>query len=210
MSLEYVAAYYSYLDYLAELSDAECGRLFKACLTYGKTGAEPELRGNERFVWPGIKSQIDRDAEKYQKRCEQNRNNRQRPSTTVNDRQRPSTNRTKEKEKAKEKEKGNNIPPVSPLNGGSQTLQDVFSDWLAYKREKREAYKPTGLKALETQVLHAAEEYGDDAVVELIRECMANNWRGIIFDRLKGRGRKEAGGSEGRDFTAADIPGRVH
>lgn len=64
MALEYVAAYYSYLDLMEELSDAECGRLFKACLTYGKTGTVPELRGNERFVWPGIRSQIDRDKKK--------------------------------------------------------------------------------------------------------------------------------------------------
>ena len=72
MSLEYVAAYYSYLDFMAELSDAECGRLFKACLTYGKTGAVPELRGNERFVWPGIKSQIDRGREKQKSRSGEN------------------------------------------------------------------------------------------------------------------------------------------
>lgn len=111
MALEYVAAYYSYLDFMAELSDAECGRLFKACLTYGKTGAVPELRGNERFVWPGIKSQIDRDAEKYKARCEQNRNNRQRPSTNDNDRQRTSTKPTKEKEKAKAKEKAKERSP---------------------------------------------------------------------------------------------------
>lgn len=108
MALEYVAAYYSYLDLMEELSDAECGRLFKACLTYGKTGAMPELRGNERFVWPGIRSQIDRDVEKYKMRCEQNRNNRQRSSTNDNDRQQPSTKSTKtkakENTKAKEKE----------------------------------------------------------------------------------------------------------
>lgn len=139
MSLEYVAAYYSYLDYLAELSDAECGRLFKACLTYGKTGAEPELRGNERFVWPGIKSQIDRDAEKYQKRCEQNRNNRQRPSTNVNDRQRPSTNRTKENAKEKEKEKAKtkakeSIPPKAPQ--GAKFTPPSLDDVRGYCEER--------------------------------------------------------------------------
>lgn len=120
MALEYVAAYYSYLDFMAELSDAECGRLFKACLTYGKTGAVPELRGNERFVWPGIKSQIDRDAEKYKARCEQNRNNRQRTSTNDNDRSQPSTKPTKEKAKAKakakEKEKAKERSPGGDSN----------------------------------------------------------------------------------------------
>lgn len=186
MALEYVAAYYSYLELMEELSDAECGRLFKACLTYGKTGAAPDLRGNERFVWPGIRSQIDRDAEKYKMRCEQNRNNRQRTSTNVNDCQRTSTKTTKTKEKAKTKEKeSTEVPPLPPLEGVSTELSDAFSSWLTYKQERRESYKPTGLKSLVTQVKKAAVEYGDHAVAELIRECMASNWSGIIFDRLK-------------------------
>ena len=75
MAIEYVAAYYSYLDYMEQLSDAECGRLFRACLIYSKTGEAPNLCGNERFVWPGIKSQIDRDKEKYLARCKKQSEN---------------------------------------------------------------------------------------------------------------------------------------
>lgn len=48
------------------LNDAERGRLFTACLTYSKTGEVQELRGNERFIFPALRSQIDRDAEKYE------------------------------------------------------------------------------------------------------------------------------------------------
>lgn len=193
MALEYVAAYYSYLDLMEELSDAECGRLFKACLTYGKTGATPELRGNERFVWPGIRSQIDRDAEKYRMRCEQNRNNRQRTSTNDNERQQPSTKPTNTKEKAKEKTKAKDTVdiPHCPLPGAGPDLAEAFSSWLAYKDERREGYKPTGLKSLITQVQKAAAEYGEKAVADLIRECMAANWKGIIFDRLKNKPRNE-------------------
>ena len=125
MSLEYVAAYFSYLDYLQELSDAECGRLFKACLIYGKTGAAPELRGNERFVWPGIKSQIDRDAEKYNNRCRKNAaNSGMRWDAIACERMRSDAKHAKEKEKEKakekEKEKDIDIPPVSPLTGGTE------------------------------------------------------------------------------------------
>lgn len=193
MALEYVAAYYSYLDLMEELSDAECGRLFKACLTYGKTGTVPELRGNERFVWPGIRSQIDRDAEKYKMRCEQNKNNRQRSLTNDNDRQRPLTKstKTKEKTKTKTKEKASITGeiPLTPFPDAGPDLTEAFSSWLAYKEERREGYKPTGLKSLTAQVQKAAAEYGEDAVANLIRECMAANWKGIIFDRLRGRER---------------------
>lgn len=105
MAREYFCAYHSYLDFMEELGDAECGRLFKACLEYSKTGATPELRGNERFVFAGIRTQIDRDKDEYDRRCMQNSKNRS--STTVNDRQRTSTNVTKEKEKEKENIKEN-------------------------------------------------------------------------------------------------------
>lgn len=64
-------------------------------------------------------------------------------------------------------------------------LQAAFDDWLAYKRERREAYKPTGLRNLKGQIRTQAEIHGAEAVAELIRLCMASNWRGIIFDRLR-------------------------
>lgn len=61
MAREYFAAYHSYLKSVEPLNDAERGRLFTACLSYSMTGAEPELRGNENFVWPSIREQIARD-----------------------------------------------------------------------------------------------------------------------------------------------------
>lgn len=214
MALEYVAAYYSYLDLMEELSDAECGRLFKACLTYSKTGAVPELRGNERFVWPGIRSQIDRDAEKYRMRCEQNRNNRKQALTNDNDRQQPATKSTKTKAKAKEKTKEKakasieGVNPLTPLPGAGPDLTDAFSSWIAYKEERREGYKPTGLKSLTTQVQKTAAEYGEQAVADLIRECMAANWKGIIFDRLK-NSRKRPEAQECRRTSWAELAAQM-
>lgn len=74
--------------------------------------------------------------------------------------------------------------PLPETNFGPE-LQSAFSDWLAYKQEKRQGYKPTGLKSLATQVSKNAEQYGEAAVARLIRECMASNWQGIIWDKLK-------------------------
>lgn len=68
-------AYHSYLRTLEPLSDAEVGRLFRACLEYSETGTEPELRGNERIMWPTLKHQIDRDANEYREKCEKLRQN---------------------------------------------------------------------------------------------------------------------------------------
>ena len=55
MERPYFCAYHSYLEELEQLTDSEKGRLFVACLTYSMTGEVPQLRGNERFVFPVMK-----------------------------------------------------------------------------------------------------------------------------------------------------------
>lgn len=76
-------------------------------------------------------------------------------------------------------------PPPQPLQTGFEpVLQEAFEEWLSYKRERRETYKPTGLQSLVTQIRKAAGEYGAGAVASLIQQSMANGYRGIVFDRL--------------------------
>lgn len=95
----------------------------------------------------------------------------------------------KEKEGENEREKESECsPPIVPPDGLvslSPALRGAVEDWMQYKAEKREPYKPKGLKSLISEVKNNADRYGDAAVIELIRQCMSNNWRGIIFDRLK-------------------------
>ena len=72
MAREYICLYHSYLDAIQALDDAERGRLLTAMLNYALTGDAGHLSGNERFVFPLIKSQIDRDNGKYARQCERN------------------------------------------------------------------------------------------------------------------------------------------
>ena len=103
--------------------------------------------------------------------------------------------------KTKTKTKTKNIPPCIPPDDFSPALSAAFSSWLQYKREKRQDYKPTGLQSLVDKVQKAAETYGEQAVVDLIGECMANNWQGIIFDRLeRGAARHPSGKNGGNIF----------
>lgn len=69
MALNSINIYYSYLAAMEPLSDAERGRLLTACLRYSVLGEVTELRGNERFLFPSWKEQIDRDKEKYAAKC---------------------------------------------------------------------------------------------------------------------------------------------
>lgn len=67
----YFCAYHSYLENMELLNWEERGRLFTALLEYSKDGTLMPLTGNERFVFPGIRSQIDRDKEQWKKTDEQ-------------------------------------------------------------------------------------------------------------------------------------------
>ena len=94
----------------------------------------------------------------------------------------------KEKENKKEKEIENKCyNPLTPLQMEkfSPDLLAAVNDWLTYKHERKEDYRPTGLEAMTTEIKNRAAQHGDAAVIELIRLCMAQNWKGIIWEKVR-------------------------
>lgn len=140
MALESFNAYHSYLDTMEALNDAECGRLFRALLEYSATGAAPELRGNERFVFPGMRSQIDRDIEKYNAKCARNRENGEKGGghSPPNAPERPRTppkDKDKDKEKDKDKDKDISFPPDG-VKDSARAHRPTVEEVAAYCRER--------------------------------------------------------------------------
>ena len=76
----------------------------------------------------------------------------------------------------------------------SEAMVIKIEEWLKYKSERRETYKSTGLTALLNRVSQKSGEYGENPVMALMDESMANGWRGIIWDRLKGEEKHELSG----------------
>ncbi len=66
----------------------------------------------------------------------------------------------------------------------SPAMIETVNLWLEYKAEQKKSYKPVGLKSLITTIKHKVEQYGEQAVIELITECMGANYQGIIWDKL--------------------------
>ncbi|MEG1508874.1 MAG: DUF4373 domain-containing protein [Clostridia bacterium] len=64
----------------------------------------------------------------------------------------------------------------------SENLKSKIVDWLNYKKYQ---YTEIGLQSLLTIVTKNAVLFGDQAMIDLIDECMANTYKGIIFDKLK-------------------------
>lgn len=123
--MAYVCLYMSYLQSLSPFTDAERGRITTAMLNYAATGEVPHFEGNERFIWPSLQAQIDRDIETYQAKCARNKANGAKggrppknPAVipeTERFAEKPEKPKEKEKKRDKEKEKDNigaDTPPT--------------------------------------------------------------------------------------------------
>jgi len=67
-----------YLDYEEQfnlLTDEQLGQLMRAIIKYEKTKEIPQLDAELKMAFSFIKTQLDRDREKYQAKCEKNREN---------------------------------------------------------------------------------------------------------------------------------------
>lgn len=85
---------------------------------------------------------------------------------------------TKKKEEPKEK-------CIGPDEWGfGEELTEAFSDWLQYKKERKESYKPTGLKMLVSEIRNRSKEHDESEIVDVIKQCIARGWKGIIWDLL--------------------------
>lgn len=72
---EYVKLWLSYESYFEPYSDVEVGRLVRAMMKYKSSREDAEFNGNERYVWPAIRRDIDEANEAQEKRAETNRKN---------------------------------------------------------------------------------------------------------------------------------------
>ena len=220
MGLESFNAYHSYLKAIEPLNDAERGRLFTACLEYSMTGEAPELKGNERFVFPSMAAQIDRDKEKYTARCRKNSENAsKRWNTFVYDgksRIPNDTKHTKDKDKDKDKDY---IPPISP-NGdippgvgakksknaardaieawtADAELRKLLFEWLDVRKAQRAANTEGAIKQNLAKLPELAQQSGL-SMQDYVREVIRRSWRAFypIRDAQQYQPRRD----DGRDF----------
>lgn len=155
MADTYIKIWDTYESYFEPLSAAEVGRLVLAMMKYKSSGTEPELIGNERYVWPAIKRDLIKDAEYIEGKRISGK------AGGESKRKQSEANASKsnlEKEKEKEKDKISS----SSYDGTTTTksIEDVF-------RENIGKLGATGQKALAEYV----ERMGDELVLAVIGKC---------------------------------------
>lgn len=75
-------------------------------------------------------------------------------------------------------------PPQDALSLLPEDVRETAELWLAYKRERKQTYKPQGLKQLIDRIKENAELYGIEAVTKLVKNCIASNYQGITWDGI--------------------------
>lgn len=176
--------YRSYYEALKVLPKKEQAAVVMAICAYALDEEEPKLEGTSHAIFMLVRPTLDAGRRKA---AGGSKGTPKKDTGKIKERCGKDTAKEKEKEKEKEGEieKENECSsPLPLLPGAGKDLQNTFSEWLSYKQERKEGYKPTGLKALQTEVMNNARKHGEESVSRLIRHCMANGWKGIIFELL--------------------------
>jgi hypothetical protein len=195
MAKKYIKVYYDWIEATEMLSSVEKGRLIDAMVLYA-SGHEEEaqLAGAERFLFPIFRSQIDRDDISYQTKIEngkkgglakvsETKRNLAKSSEIKQDKEK---DKDKEEEKDKEKsiKKKAALSHTPDLSSFSPLMQEAISRWLKYKAERKEKYAPTGLESMLSRIRNEIAKNSEEQVKAVIELSMANNWKGIIWDRM--------------------------
>lgn len=158
MADTYIKIWDTYESYFEPLSAAEVGRLVLAMMKYKSSGTEPELNGNERYVWPAVKRDLDKDAEYIEGKRISGKAGGSSSKRKQNEANGSKTKLEKEKEKEKEKDK------ISSSSNDETTTTKFVEDAF---RENIGKLGATGKKALAEYV----ERMGDELVLAVIEKC---------------------------------------
>jgi hypothetical protein len=116
-------------DVLKELDDEQVAQLFRGMVNYFVDGKAPKFTGVLKFVWIPIKQHMDRDAEKYEKRCEKNRENVKKRWERTNEYERIRTNTNDTNiniNKDIDIDKGRDINKKPPESGDSSPKDKLY------------------------------------------------------------------------------------
>ena len=173
--------YRNYYELIKYLDNEERLKLYDAVVEYIFEDKDPKLEKLSKGIWINLKMPLDTSKNNA------GRGGRLKTET------KPIENRLKTDTKTEKKT--NNISyflflisnnKYKYIKDDSNIYKKIY-EWLGYKQERKEKYTETGLKSLLTQIEKQIEIYGEEEISNLIDECMSNNYKGIIFDKLKNK-----------------------
>lgn len=214
--ITYIKVFVDYLDAIEPLGDAERGRLFTSLLTYARSGEVPQLNGNERFLFPMMRAQIDRDVlskdELSQKRrdaasaskrgtCEQKEHlqaNAASASKSLQDKD----NKTIDKDKNKDKDKSartRDADAFAAFAAGDGDLLAVLKD---FEKMRRSIKKPMTDRAKQLLVTKLKNEFPPEQWKSVLEQSIVKCWQDVY--PLKEREQQRLGIEQHRENVSSD------
>ncbi len=195
----------SYHRALSRVSNERYGRVVRAMCAYAFMDEQPSFEDDaDWIVWELIKPILERGHEISQARAEAGRHGglngkgitrntgNQNAKKEENEKQKQNNSKTIASEKqnnsgigiGKGIGKGNIKKNIIKENNVSfdfvsPEFREVFNDWLTYKRERHETYKPRGAQAFYTRLLNLSGNDPNKAKL-IIEQSMSNNYAGIF------------------------------
>ena len=158
--------YIDYEEQFSLLTDEQLGQLIRAIMKYEKTSEIPKLDGMLKMAFSFIKTQLDRDREKYEEKCAKNRENAKRGG-----RPKKQTDNKKPNGFNEEDEDNNNNDVVSDsCVDGLQGVIDFYNNNIGF-------LSPYGLKILESY----AEDLSSELVIYAMQISVENNKKTISY-----------------------------
>lgn len=81
--------------------------------------------------------------------------------------------------KRKPSEVGTSLERKNERHFEDEDMNNAILKWLAFKREKRQTYKPRGLETLKTRLLNLSKGNGKVAMM-IVEQSMSNNYAGLF------------------------------
>ena len=174
--------YFDYYNLIDTLPSKDKATLLVAINDYMFKDIEPNLTGHNQAIFNTLKNQLNVSKS----------NSKRRNRTTTE--QQPNNNQKATETKPNEGPKENKTSILSfkfyisnfKFINNNNLLISKIKEWLNYKKQRKDKpYTEIGLNSLLTRIDKTVEEYGTDKVIDVIDYSIANNYQGIVFDRLK-------------------------
>ena len=175
--MKYVQIYFDFIENIESLTFEERGHLFTEILRYAMDGEMPEFHGNERYVFPSIKNQIDRDHNRYREICEARAEFGQRGglAKASKSKQKVAKVGKSSQDKDKDKEK-DNTPTEYSADSAFEIAMNEF-------REHRKSIKAPLNELSEKKIRNELERLTDgdeEKKIQILDQSIRNGWKGVF------------------------------
>lgn len=212
--MKFLKIWTSFNDLIGQLEYDEIGRLFVAMLTYADSGEEPEnFGGNERFLWPVAKQQIDLTAERNEilrqngmrggrPKREETKHNQEKPNETKGNQ----TKAVKESNRKESKEK--KLIDDDDTRAREDDLREIQSD----HDRVLDAAEDAGFKMsndVRTELIRLYADHGLQKVLDALKSCVEHGATNLAYLKavLSGKPKKAGDARTAQGYAQRDYSG---